>query len=129
MIEKKFTKEHEWVSIDNKIFLALNAHIVTPIDKYMDCYMEENTNQKIGTTGRGIGPTYVKKYNRVGIRSLDLLNIENLTVKVKTALRETQKLYNLHSDEIKKIQSQINEFINCTYFMKLLCADLVFARQ
>ena len=63
--------------IYNKIFLALNAHIVTPIHKAIDSYREENLDNPIGTTGKGIGPTYVDKFNRIGIRGNDLLDKNN----------------------------------------------------
>ena len=43
---------------------------------------------KIGTTGRGIGPCYVDKYTRIGIRVQDLLDEKILRRKVKTALQE-----------------------------------------
>ena len=45
-----------------------NANIVTPIHKRIDSWNEEKSNQKIGTTCRGIGPAYVDKISRIGIR-------------------------------------------------------------
>ena len=72
LVEEIHMVENHGISTANKIFLAMNAHIVTPIHKFIDCYKELNNDKKIGTTGRGIGPTYVNKYDRIGIRGLDL---------------------------------------------------------
>jgi len=120
--EINMVKSHG-VSINNKIFLALNAHIVTPIDKYMDFYNEEKTNHKIGTTGRGIGPTYVNKYNRTGIRALDLLDIESLNKKVSTTLEQNQKLYQINNEEIITIKREIVKFINCSKIISKYVSD------
>ena len=60
------------------IFIAKNSHIVTPVHKWIDAKHEEATDQKIGTTCRGIGPAYVDKYDRRGVRALDLLDISLL---------------------------------------------------
>ena len=61
-----------------KILISPNAHIVTPIHKLIDRKNEEKTNNFIGTTCKGIGPCYVDKYNRVGIRAVDLENRDKL---------------------------------------------------
>jgi adenylosuccinate synthase len=50
-----------------RILISPNAHIVTPLHKFIDRKNEEKTNNFIGTTCKGIGPCYVDKYNRVGI--------------------------------------------------------------
>ena len=55
------------IDYDGSIHIAANAHIVTPVHKWIDFKSEENSNQKIGTTCRGIGPAYVDKFNRCGI--------------------------------------------------------------
>ena len=63
------------------IYISPNAHIVTPINKGKDIQNEHNRSNKIGTTGKGIGPTYVDKYNRVGIRAFDIKNAEEIREK------------------------------------------------
>ena len=60
------------------IFISPNAHIVTPLHKGIDQKNESGSSNKIGTTGKGIGPTYVDKYNRNGIRAFDLLDGKKL---------------------------------------------------
>lgn len=52
------------------LMISTQAHIVTPMHKHMD----KIAHAKIGTTGRGIGPCYVDKINRTGLRAGDLLS-------------------------------------------------------
>lgn len=61
----------------SKVFLAERAHITMPYHRLLDQYQEEALGDKsIGTTHKGIGPTYEDKIARTGIRALDLLNLE-----------------------------------------------------
>jgi len=74
------------ISVDGRLILAHNAHIVTPIHKAIDAHREGQLENPIGTTGKGIGPTYVDKFNRRGIRGTDLLDLENLKIKLQDRL-------------------------------------------
>ena len=65
----------------DNIYISPSAHIVTPIHKGIDLKNESALSNKIGTTGKGIGPTYVDKYNRNGIRAIDIAN-SNLILKL-----------------------------------------------
>lgn len=53
-----------------RLFVSERAHIILPYHRYMD-----SLDSKIGTTGRGIGPTYADKINRIGLRFGDLSEI------------------------------------------------------
>ena len=53
-----------------RLFVSERAHLVLPYHKLLDAASEKS--QKIGTTGRGIGPTYEDKYGRRGVRVVDL---------------------------------------------------------
>jgi adenylosuccinate synthase len=57
-----------------RILISDRAHLVLPYHKLLDRAREQS--QKIGTTGRGIGPTYEDKYGRRGVRVGDLRNAE-----------------------------------------------------
>ena len=61
------------VTTDGRIAVSDRAHLVLPYHKLLDQAGEKS--QKIGTTGRGIGPTYEDKYGRRGIRVGDLRNL------------------------------------------------------
>ncbi len=63
-----------------RIMLAERAHLILPYHKLLDGAREEQkSGQKIGTTGRGIGPCYEDKASRVGLRAVDLLDEAGLT--------------------------------------------------
>ncbi len=56
------------VRFEDHFFISRRAHLVLPYHKILDVVREERAAKKIGTTGRGIGPAYVDKMARVGIR-------------------------------------------------------------
>ena len=56
------------------LFISDKAHVIMPYHKVLDKLEEDARRLKIGTTGRGIGPAYVDKYMRSGIRIGDLVN-------------------------------------------------------
>lgn len=80
--------------------ISETAHVTMPYHRLIDQASEERRGEhRIGTTGRGIGPTYADKSERTGIRMIDLMDSESLrkrlawTVEYKNAILE--KLYNL----------------------------------
>src|SRR2546422_7949873 len=62
------------IKVDGKLYVSDRAHLTLPFHKLLDRARERR--EKIGTTGRGIGPTYEDKYGRRGIRVGDLRNLE-----------------------------------------------------
>ncbi len=77
----------ERFKISKKTHLILPYH--TALDKAREAHKADN---KIGTTGRGIGPCYEDKMSRVGIRAVDLTNPELLRSKISAALEEKNAL-------------------------------------
>ena len=82
-----------------RLLISANAHLVMPHHRALDKVTERYLgNARIGTTGRGIGPTYADKVARVGIRVQDLLDPGILRQKLDLALREKNqvlsKVYN-----------------------------------
>jgi adenylosuccinate synthase len=72
-----------------RLSLSEKAHIIMPYHKAIDLAREAAKGKdKLGTTGRGIGPCYEDKVARTGIRAIDLLEIETLEKKIKTNLKE-----------------------------------------
>jgi adenylosuccinate synthase len=62
------------IDTTGRIFISERAHLVLPYHKLLDAASERS--QKLGTTGRGIGPAYEDKYGRRGIRVTDLRRLE-----------------------------------------------------
>jgi len=87
------------ISTDH-LLISETAHVTMPYHRLIDQASEERRgSHKIGTTGRGIGPTYADKSERTGIRVLDLMDPDGLreqlewTINYKNVILE--KLYNL----------------------------------
>ncbi|MFA6027252.1 MAG: adenylosuccinate synthetase, partial [Ignavibacteriaceae bacterium] len=59
--------EGQNISVKDRLFISQNAHLIMPYHKLLDSISESGKN-KIGTTGRGIGPCYIDKYARKGIK-------------------------------------------------------------
>jgi len=71
----------------SKLLVSANAHVIPPYNRTLDKVTERFLGKRqIGTTGRGIGPTYADKMNRVGIRVQDLYDEKILREKVEGAL-------------------------------------------
>ncbi|HEY9852237.1 MAG TPA: adenylosuccinate synthase [Leptolyngbyaceae cyanobacterium] len=91
-----------------KLLISQTAHVTMPYHRIIDQASEERRgNHKIGTTGRGIGPTYADKSERTGIRILDLMDTDALrkqlqwTINYKNVILE--KLYNLPPLDPEKV--------------------------
>ncbi|HEU5429709.1 MAG TPA: adenylosuccinate synthase, partial [Actinocrinis sp.] len=83
----------------SNLIISANAHLITPYHRTIDKVTERFLgSSRIGTTGRGIGPTYADKISRIGIRVQDLFDPGILAKKVEAALRDRNqmlvKLYN-----------------------------------
>jgi len=111
--------EKNGIDIRGRLFISHNAHLIMPYHKLLDSINEKGT-QKIGTTGRGIGPSYIDKYARKGIRIADLLNKETLKDKIRKNLDEKnnllKKVYGhaeLNVDDIIDECIKFDEKIDC----------------
>lgn len=110
--EIAFLKEYG-IETKNRLFISHNAHLIMPYHKLLD-KIEESGNNKIGTTGRGIGPCYRDKYDRRGIRIVDLLNKSELERKIRLNLEEKntvlKKVYEHEELDVEEIIREYCEF-------------------
>ena len=97
------------------LLISETAHVTMPYHRLIDKASEEKRGSyKIGTTGRGIGPTYADKSERTGIRMLDLMDSDGLrdqlewTINHKNVILE--KLYNLPPLDPQQVIDQYLEF-------------------
>lgn len=86
------------IEVDNNLLVSKAAHLIMPYHIAMDNMHEKaKGSRKIGTTGRGIGPSYVDKMARVGIRVADLYHPKIFREKLELNVAETNHvLGNLH---------------------------------
>ena len=107
----------------SRLLVSESAHIIAPYHRVLDKVTERFLGKhKIGTTGRGIGPAYADKINRVGIRVHDLFNAEHLHDKVEASLHQKNqmlvKLYNRRpidvdetTDELLKLGERLKPYV------------------
>ncbi|MEM0138021.1 MAG: adenylosuccinate synthase, partial [Thermoplasmata archaeon] len=102
-----------------KLKISERAHVVMPYHKEIDRIEEQLKGEKIGTTGKGIGPAYEDKYGRIGIRMGDLLKKEILEKKVSIALKMKSKILDKEFD----INEIVEKYYNAGILLKKNIVD------
>ncbi len=99
------------INIEGRLFISHNAHLIMPYHKLLDS-LGERRSDKIGTTGRGIGPCYIDKYARKGIKIVDLLNKSELEKKIRKNLEEKNNLLKkVYEHEELDVDEIVNEYL------------------
>ena len=96
----------------SRLRVSSNAHVITQYHRTIDKVTERFLGKRqIGTTGRGIGPTYADKINRVGIRIQDLFDENILRQKVEGALDQKNhmlvKVYNRRAITVDEVVTDL----------------------
>ncbi|KLL12277.1 MULTISPECIES: adenylosuccinate synthase [Protofrankia] len=99
----------------SQLLISANAHLIMPHHRALDKVTERYLGKaRIGTTGRGIGPTYGDKIARTGIRVQDLLDPGIFRAKLELALREKNqiltKIYNRRALEVDKVVDEYSVY-------------------
>jgi adenylosuccinate synthase len=99
----------------SKLVVSANAHLIAPYHRTIDKVAERFLgNAKLGTTGRGIGPTYADKMSRVGVRVQDLFDEKILRQKLEAALEFKNqllvKVYNRRAITVDQVAEEFLEF-------------------
>ncbi|MFA6130126.1 MAG: adenylosuccinate synthase [Candidatus Omnitrophota bacterium] len=81
------------IDFKRRFKISTLAHLIMPYHKNLDQLREGKRKNKIGTTGRGIGPCYADKINRCGIRMVDLSNPRVFRDKLKDNLKEKNEIF------------------------------------
>jgi adenylosuccinate synthase len=102
------------ITVHGRLLISHSAHLIMPYHKLLDSIREQTAAQRIGTTGRGIGPAYIDKFMRVGIRIVDLLDREGLAIKLKQNIAEKNeiltKVYGETKIDVDAIIAEYQEF-------------------
>jgi adenylosuccinate synthase len=118
LLEEIAMIEAQGISIAGRLFISHRAHLIMPYHKLLDTAREaalkESTGAAVGTTGRGIGPSYIDKASRTGIRIVDLLDRERFAEQLRTSIAEKntvlQKLYGHAELDVEAIVSEYVSF-------------------
>jgi len=101
----------------SKLQVSANAHVIADYNRSLDKVTERFLgSRKIGTTGRGIGPTYADKMNRLGIRVQDVFDEKILRQKVEGALELKNqiltKVYNRRAVDVDEIVDELLSYVD-----------------
>ena len=99
--------------VEGRLWISHNAHLIMPYHKEVEQARERARDAgAIGTTGRGIGPAYVDKFARTGIRVVDLLDRDVLRRKLKVAIEEKNAiLRGIYGAEELAVEQIIEEYV------------------
>ncbi len=100
--------------VEGRLLISHNAHLIMPYHKRIEQARERYRDaEAIGTTGRGIGPAYVDKFARTGIRVVDLLDRDGLRKKLRVALDEKNAILKaVYGDEGIDVEAMIEEYVD-----------------
>jgi adenylosuccinate synthase len=109
----------------SRLVVSADAHIIAPYNRTLDKVTERFLgSRRIGTTGRGIGPTYADKMNRIGIRVQDLFDEGILRKKVEGALElKNQVLTKVYNRRAVPVEEVVEELLNHADALRPMVAD------
>jgi adenylosuccinate synthase len=109
----------------SKLKISTNAHLITPYHRTIDKVSERFLGKsKIGTTGRGIGPAYADKINRIGIRVQDLFDPSILKQKIEAALHDkNQILVKVFNRKGITVDEVLDEYLGYAQVLKPYVTD------
>ncbi|HEX8971513.1 adenylosuccinate synthase [Oryzihumus sp.] len=96
----------------SRLVVSANAHLIPSYNRVLDKVTERFLgSRRLGTTGRGIGPTYADKMSRIGIRVQDLFDEKILRAKIEGALdiknQVLVKIYNRRAIEVDEVVEEL----------------------
>jgi len=111
----------------SRLVVSGSAHVIAPYNRTLDKVTERFLgNAKIGTTGRGIGPTYADKMSRVGIRVQDLFDADLLRAKVIGALNlKNQMLVKIYNRKAFDVDAVVDELSSYAERLRPMVTDTV----
>ncbi|MBB3099643.1 adenylosuccinate synthase [Actinoplanes campanulatus] len=109
----------------SRLRISANAHVIASYNRTLDKVTERFLgSRRIGTTGRGIGPTYADKMNRIGIRVQDLFDESILRQKVTAALGfKNQVLSKIYNRTGAKVDDVVRELLSYVDRLRPYVAD------
>ena len=98
------------IGLEGRVGVSRRAHVLLPYHRFLDKASEHSATEKIGTTGRGIGPAYEDKAGRRGVRVVDFSNPDRLMKRVDEGMERVcarlEELGQGAGDDLKRQMEQ-----------------------
>ncbi|WP_028594548.1 adenylosuccinate synthase [Paenibacillus assamensis] len=121
---EEITYIHDNGFTTDNLRISDRAHIILPYHMVQDELEEERKGpNKIGTTRKGIGPAYMDKAARIGIRISDLLDEEEFTKKFRHMANEKNELIKMYGGEPLDIEATLKEYLEYAEFIRPYVTD------
>jgi adenylosuccinate synthase len=113
LIEEMESLVQRGVTLDGNLYISKNAHLIMPYHPALDRASEAKRGaRRIGTTGKGVGPAYVDKAARVGIRMADLLDERLFREKLEFNLAYKNRLLrDFYDAETFGLEAILNQYL------------------
>ena len=123
--------EQKGISVWGRLFLSNRAHLIFPYHRLVEKEAENSPwRGKIGTTARGIGPTYEDKMGRRGIRVGDILDEAQFRCLVETAVKEKQSVLTAWGSNLTLDAAKLTEeYLDLCRPLRPLIVDRLVARS
>ena len=117
--------EARGLDVKGRLKIDGRAHLIMPYHIHLDSHREKALGkEKIGTTNRGIGPTYEDKVARVGIRVQDIFDEKILRTKLEAALREKNAIFeNVYKEEPFEVEGLVERLLSFRELLEPMVAD------
>lgn len=127
LIEEMKFLESKGISINNKLLISNRAHVILPYHLQLDSLQEElKAEQKVGTTNKGIGPAYVDKYARTGIRMGEFIDSEIFKEKLQTQIIEKNKIFTFYNKPLFDFPTVYEEYKEYANILKPFVTDTAY---
>ncbi len=124
LIEEMEELKKNGISVEN-LKISEKAHIVLPYHIEMDKLLEKNRGSgKIGTTARGIGPTYCDKYERCGIRAEDLIS-DRFESLLTTNINNKNKILKMYGHEEIDLKKTLEDYKKYAEILRPYITDTI----
>jgi len=109
----------------SRLLVSGSAHVIAPFHRTLDKVTERFLGKRrIGTTGRGIGPAYADKINRVGLRIYDLFDEKILAEKIEGSLEQkNQLLLKVYNRRAVTVEETVEELLGYAERLRPMVAD------
>jgi len=109
------------------LYISTRAHIITPAHIALDAASEKaRGDESIGTTLRGIGPAYLDKVGRRGIRAGEMYSIENFAENLENALKNANKSLELQNADTVNVAESVQSYVDAADRLRPFLQDTTY---